>query len=113
MSRGWLVAILGLAACGSDDVKCGPITCPSDQVCDDAHMTCVFSDQLEVCSTRPDGDACSVHEFVDGFCDLAVCIESRCGDGILRRPEQCDGSAVAHDCRDLGYYDQGPLLCSP
>lgn len=87
-------------------------TCPAGAVCDATHHLCVSPDALAVCANLGDGTACSFAGR-DGVCDLGICVEVVCGDGVQLGLEQCDGADVpVSSCRDLFYYDEGVVTCT-
>lgn len=100
--------LLAFAGCPGDETSpCGDQVCKKGWVCDSVHEVCVVPEQLEVCKGKADGDQCFIGGQSGFVCDKAVCLSSRCGDGILDRHqgEECDdgdglNSNVAPDaCR--------------
>jgi hypothetical protein len=109
--------LVGFAGCvQSADVRCGQDrVCPGGTACDDVHELCVLPEQLEVCTGKLDGEACTISPTSTGTCRDEVCLTSICGDGIASEVEQCDGDDLKGiaTCKGAGYYDLEPLGCTP
>jgi|GEM_PF-2685712 len=71
-------------------VPCNGRICPADRVCSDAHDLCVLRGQISACGGRADGQTCSFGDVAEAECKTGVCLEPRCGDGILTTAEACD-----------------------
>lgn len=101
----WLrlgLVVLGLTSCIEDHlVECGDLACPTGSVC--TASGCATREQLTVCSTLIDGDACNTHAF-PGLCVGSVCQPVVCGDGKIVGREVCDdhnqiaGDGCSADC---------------
>lgn len=107
--------VAALVSCGGDDplLCAGMLVCPSGTTCIDDLAACVTTAQIAACSGKPDGIDCTTPVLV-GICLDEVCLQNRCGDGVIRAGEQCDMGALgsATDCLALGYYHAGPLTCA-
>ncbi len=89
-------------------------TCPATALCDPARVGCVTTDQLESCVGMPDGTGCMIGGAPGGVCETAVCEQSRCGDGFVVAPEQCDGANLGAmpSCLAADFYDNVPVGCA-
>ena len=114
-----MVIVLGAGCLDSEVVRCASgQVCPTTQVCNEVHGGCVRADQLASCAGLADGDPCDIASQPVGTCDRGVCLNQRCGDGVLQGLEQCDGSAfrpvdAAPDadptlCTSYGFYLDAP-----
>ncbi len=119
MWRVLVVGVIGFGCVETSVLLCdNGKTCPEDHLCDTAHGIdggCITQGQLDVCSGAADGTACTAALVDEGFCDLGVCLASRCGDGYRAAEEICDGTkfATISTCGQVAYYNIGePLKCS-
>ncbi|MEO0814774.1 MAG: DUF4215 domain-containing protein, partial [Myxococcota bacterium] len=64
---------------------------------------CQFEDEDEFVALE-NGTLCELDDGNDGVCIDAVCAETRCGDGIVSAPEECDDGENAGG---------GPNVCQP
>ncbi|HUS31723.1 MAG TPA: hypothetical protein VMZ53_24645 [Kofleriaceae bacterium] len=98
-------------------------TCPDGTECVDELKLCVKHDQLTACADANGGDRCTAGA-IQGVCNGAplgmpcttcVCVEARCGDGVVTAPEQCDTDALGDEpvCNQHGYYETTNVACSP
>src|SRR3954462_15019314 len=103
MQRCWLAALLFCSCVSPDAVECELAgetwTCPARTLCNPAQVGCATQAQLDACNGQTDGAACTIGS-IQGVCITQVCEPSRCGDGLVVAPEQCDLEAVAnvHAC---------------
>jgi hypothetical protein len=116
-ARGLLALVLLSGCVESNVLQCelGGQTwvCPAEKLCDPARQGCVTPDQLASCTGMPDGTACALGGNLAGVCATEVCEVSRCGDGLVVAPEQCDGAnlGATPSCTVKGFYDDIPAGC--
>lgn len=96
---GWAAPMLLVAGgcIGSDTTKCGQDVCPEGWVCDPQHTLCVRPSQLTLCNELGEGEPCIVLGVEGYHCDLGVCVEGVCGDGITDVGEECDDGDANSD----------------
>src|SRR5262245_23038419 len=88
-----VAGLVGATGCLSELATCADgQSCPTGQVCDDAHASCVLPEQFAVCDGLADGTTCAFAGTA-GTCDRGVCVW--CGDGIVDPAEVCDDSNSA------------------
>ena len=85
--------------------SCGDLVCPVGALCSEPHSMCVRAEQIQVCSGRPDGEACTAPGITMGQCHGGTCFALGCGNGIVDQGEVCDdgntfdGDGCRADCR--------------
>lgn len=112
--RGVFLGVLAASCVESSTVTCDDgRTCGAGLSCDPIHHLCVSSKARDACNGKIDDEECSYGTTV-GACDMGVCIEVFCGDGVRLGLEECDGDDLGDvaSCTDLGYYDDGPVACT-
>lgn len=108
------LVVLALASCVQpSSTQCNGYVCPDKTVCDTVNGGCVLPEQLETCVGMADNVDCNIAGQPLGFCKNGVCVASRCGDGVVRGTERCDGENLdGQTCSTLGYYTGGDVSCA-
>lgn len=99
-----IVATLSVLAGGclaSDTVECGDRVCRAGKVCAPDGMSCVSQEQIDVCASSSEGDACAYVATPAGVCHADVCVPAGCGNLVVEPGEKCDdGNRISLDgCR--------------
>src|ERR1041385_8802971 len=107
----FVLASMVAVACHSAEIThCPDLDCPKEKVCD-GNGGCAFPQQLDICKSHADGDACTytdrTGQSVAGQCTKQVCYPLGCGNGFVtpdEAGEQCDdgntidGDGCQHNC---------------
>src|ERR1043165_6571937 len=114
MWRAAMSLVFAVGCVQSASVQCdNGLTCPAGYTCHPVHG-CASPEQLEQCSGMADKSPCTTAAFGNGYCDVDVCMPSRCGDGVRAPEEICDGEqfSTISTCDQVGFYSTNKLGCS-
>jgi cysteine-rich repeat protein len=91
---GVLLLLLVPSCLDSGLTVCGNLVCPAGTSCTPARDRCVSTTQVNACIGKAEEESCTLSGAAVAVCRSGVCVESRCGDGVLDPGEECDDGAA-------------------